>query len=143
MHLQLIRYKRTPDSTQGILFNLSTFLAYTLELPWLNNQPNISCIRIGNYRVSPWRRPNGDNVFILRGESVCALPAELDEKKTRCLILFHTGNTCQDIQGCISPGLTAGINTVGRSGDAMNALHKYTKPYLSMNKSFGLTISGI
>ena len=140
MHLQLIRYKQDMASVQGIL-TADKFIAYTLERAWLNNQPSVSCIPAGNYRVSPWRRPNGDNVFILRGKSVCALPAELDDEKTRCLILFHKGNTCQDIMGCISPGLTTGPNTVGRSGDAMNALHKQLKPYLSMNKSVGLTIS--
>ena len=127
-------------SVQGIL-TADKFIAYTLERAWLNNQPSVSCIPAGNYRVSPWRRPNGDNVFILRGKSVCALPAELDDDKTRCLILFHKANNCNEISGCIAPGLTAGQNTVGRSGAAMIALHNQLKPYLSMNKSVSLTIS--
>lgn len=64
----------------------------TLELPWLDNRTNISCIPEGVYNVRPYsseRYPEHYQVTRVKG---------------RTNILIHQGNSTSDIQGCIAIG---------------------------------------
>lgn len=64
----------------------------TLELPWKDNQRNISCIPEGKYEVIVRDVPHrGKHFHILN------VPG-------RSLILIHVGNYYSDIHGCILPG---------------------------------------
>lgn len=69
---------------------------YTLELPWKDNRPNISCIPTGVYRGGPHNGARFKDVFALQ------------DVPGRAAILIHAGNRTADIQGCILPGMAAG-----------------------------------
>ena len=73
---------------------------YTIELPWLENKPNISCIPQGLYNVRQHNTVKYPNTF-----EVLAVPG-------REAILIHAGNYADvnenhksDTQGCILIGL--------------------------------------
>lgn len=69
---------------------------YTLEEPWKNNEPKVSCVPTGTYLVRPH---NG-----MKWQGVWALQAVTG----RTGILIHTGNTVLDIEGCILVGMSHG-----------------------------------
>ena len=74
---------------------------FSLELPYADNQPNISCIPDGKYLCK--RRvaevTGGEETF------------EVMDVPGRSGILFHYGNTDSDTHGCILLGL--GLGEVG------------------------------
>lgn len=65
---------------------------FTLELPWLNNQRNISCIPEGIYTVRKRYSPKYKNHLHVIGT------------RGREWILIHHGNFYSDIRGCILVG---------------------------------------
>lgn len=67
----------------------------TLELPWKANEPKISCIPEGTYKVLP--RYTAD-----RGRHF-----EVQNVPGRSKILFHPANYVFELEGCIAPGLAA------------------------------------
>jgi len=77
------------------------FICKTLELPWLDNERNISCIPEGHYNVVPRNSPKyGNHLHIL-------------EVIDRSLILIHPANFVgsdnprtghSDLKGCIAIG---------------------------------------
>ncbi|GMO62199.1 MAG: hypothetical protein Ta2D_08510 [Rickettsiales bacterium] len=85
--------KRTyfKNKTTGILSCGDNFF-YTLELPYLNNQRNISCIPEGIYIV----KKNFSNKF-----GWCF---RLSNPVNRSDILIHSGNKITDTSGCILIG---------------------------------------
>jgi hypothetical protein len=68
---------------------------YTLELPWKNNKPNISCIPTGKYTLEPILSPSKGQCFNI------SCPA-------RKYILMHSGNVLGDSRGCLLVGLSTG-----------------------------------
>lgn len=91
---------------------------YTIELPYLNNQKQISCIPAGEYKcVKRVSAKYGHHWHVLDVEN-------------RSLILIHSGNTHSDTLGCILPAMDLkDINNDGaedgiRSKEAMNILRK-------------------
>lgn len=69
---------------------------YTLENPWVDNKPWVSCIPEGAYAVRPHNGKKFRDVWIV--EAV----------EGRSGILIHEGNTEEDTTGCILVGRTAG-----------------------------------
>lgn len=92
--------KRTSPEKKQTLGNLYAFaadgkLAYqckTLELPWLNNAVQKSCIPAGKYKVVKRHSAKYGNHF-----HVTDVPG-------RSYILIHHGNYHTDILGCILVG---------------------------------------
>ena len=75
----------------------------TLELPWLQNKQNISCIPTGNYKVK--------KVFSLKFGNVY----EVQDVPGRSGIYFHEGNFFFNTKGCILLGsLPKDINSDGQ-----------------------------
>ena len=91
MKLELIR-TYYPKGTNGEFFLDGKKLCATIELPWKNNQPQVSCIPEGKYELRKrWTRRFG-NHFILMN-----VPA-------RSYILLHAANDAlKEIKGCIAP----------------------------------------
>ena len=112
--IQRLSYSRT--ETIGIIY-INGLRFFTLELPWLDNQKNISCIPTGEYnyikRVSPGK---GYEVI------------ELVDVPGRAYIQIHLGNYTRQIEGCILPGTGLkdinldGVMDVTNSEDAFNQI---------------------
>lgn len=78
---------------------------FTVERPWLDNQPNISCIPEGIYRLQS--RPSAVVERSTKGEfsegwEVVAVP-------NRTFIMIHPGNWPDEFEGCIGVGLDYGM----------------------------------
>ena len=102
--VNIFRLQRSDQGTFGKL-HYQDFSCYTLELPWRNNQSNISCIPAGEYatklRVSP---KFGQTYWVTKVEN-------------RAFILIHSGNWAGDVKkgfkthvnGCILLGKQRGL----------------------------------
>ena len=92
MRVELERFAYTPMGTFGVL-SMDEFRCFTVERPWLNNKPSVSCIPRGIYTVKFGR--------FHRGGYNCY---ELLDVPGRSLIKIHVGNTMDDVIGCIAVG---------------------------------------
>ena len=91
MELELIR-TYFPEGTNGKLYYNNSLQCYTIELPWLNNAPQHSCIPEGRYRLSMRYSLKLKTHIILAGV------------KDRALILIHPANNAlKELKGCIAP----------------------------------------
>ena len=79
------------DCTLGRL-SYGEFKCFTLELPDLDNQQDISCIPAGRYRVTKYKSPSKGNVLLLHNVV------------NRTYIEIHAGNFTRQILGCILVG---------------------------------------
>ena len=72
------------------------FDCVSLELPWKDNETNISCIPTGTYKVAPRYSDKYTQHFIL------------EDVPNRKFILIHAGNFNSDTKGCILLGTRFG-----------------------------------
>jgi len=86
--------KRTyyPNGTNGELWINGQSVGYTIELPWLQNQRNISCIPEGRYElVKRYTETRGWHILV-------------KDVPGRSWILFHPANhALKELKGCIAP----------------------------------------
>lgn len=99
MNLELVRFGHN-DAVIGVLRNATRTLAITLERPWHDNLPDISCIPAGLYTCKRVKSPKFGNTF------------EVMNVFGRVDILFHKGNTVEDTQGCILLGKTLDMSGI-------------------------------
>ncbi len=96
----LIRLSTSNQGTRGVLALPSGVICNTLELPWRDNQPSISCIPAGEYRAHLRNSPRFGPTY------------HITDVPGRSLILIHAGNLAGDIaagyrthtEGCILVG---------------------------------------
>ena len=114
MIIRLKRYSYGEYETEGQLIIGSMVLA-TIEQPWTPNpngaeggKPFESCIPDGTYRLVPWMRPNGDDVYMMINQTlgVYAYPDDHYAGRGRDLCLIHKANWAHEIAGCCAPGLS-------------------------------------
>jgi hypothetical protein len=79
------------DCTIGRL-SYGEFKCFTLELPWLDNQINISCIPAGIYEGEKYESPTKGSVLLLK------------DVPNRTWIEIHAGNFTRQILGCTLVG---------------------------------------
>jgi len=96
--VEIKRFEHDSDkANRGIVFLNGDFFGFSLECGNIDNLPFYSRINAGEY-VARKRS--------LRKHGDCWL---LDDKNERTwIILFHTGNTRKDFQGCIGLGAEIG-----------------------------------
>lgn len=99
------RWAHTPHGTFGTL-TFGNFTCYTVERPWLNNQPRVSCIPDGNYTASWYNSPKFGRTLALVGGTVSLFPAP---NAQRSAILIHQANTMDELQGCVGVGDSLGM----------------------------------
>lgn len=100
MDCHLIRtYYRT--HTAGVLVTVGGEILHTLERPWKDNQPDISCIPPGEYRCL--YLPKSSSGKYRRVWWLQNVPG-------RSGVLIHNGNFVNHTRGCILIGLTAGVS---------------------------------
>lgn len=90
--LTLKRINSSSECVLGVLELDDKEVCKTLELPWRDNQKGISCIPAGEYKLSPYPSSRFGEVYIV------------NDVPNRTGILIHTGNTADDIEGCILVG---------------------------------------
>jgi len=95
MLIHRIRNEEKQTIGNGYVYNNEGHIIhkfYTLELPWKNNERNISCIPLGIYDVKKrTSKKFGDHFHVLNVQG-------------RSYILLHPGNFYTDIRGCILVG---------------------------------------
>ncbi len=105
--------KRTyfKKGTIGALFINDRFICFTIELPWKDNQRNISCIPEGCYEVVPrFSRRFKNHLHVLNVTG-------------RSLILIHPANDAlRDLEGCIAP--VSQLSGIGKGWSSKVALGK-------------------
>ncbi len=127
--MNLRRVSNTPDGTFGVLLDEEHIpICVTLENPWQENQPYISCIPTGLYRCKPIDSPRFGKTW------------EVVEVPGRTHILFHWGNKEADTQGCILLGTyfgeLNGVPAILNSRSVFDAfiarLERYAEFYLDI-----------
>lgn len=88
----LLEREYHPSGTNGILSCKEQFLCFTIELPWLNNLPLVSCIPEGRYPL------------VLRFSDRHRWHLMVKEVPGRTLILVHKANNAlKELKGCVAP----------------------------------------
>lgn len=81
-----------PFGTNGEILLEKEHICYSIELPWRNNQQQVSCIPEGNYAL---KRRNSEHL---------GWHLQLMDVPGRELILIHPANNAQkELKGCIAP----------------------------------------
>ena len=93
-HLHIKRIHTSDSGTFGVVCDghHGEPFCVSLELPYKNNEPNISCIPSGVYECLRKQSPRFGDTFEVRGGII---------EGTRTHILFHKGNSIKDSKGCI------------------------------------------
>ena len=111
--VRLQRFAYTPMGAFGKL-RVGLFECYTVERPWKQNRPNVSCIPSGVYELKLGRYHRGGYDAY-----------EVLDVPERELIKIHKANLATEVLGCIAPGFELGCLdgrwAVLRSTDAFNA----------------------
>ena len=114
MEPELIRSYYT-KGTNGLLYINHTFICYTIELPWMENQPRISCIPEGKYPLKKRYSPKFKEHLLVEGV------------EGRDLILIHpTNNALKELKGCIAPVTI--LTGEGKGSQSRMALQKLITP---------------
>jgi len=134
--IYLTRLIDTGEETQGFLSVMhkdQSLTLQTLELPWKDNQQDISCIPVGTYGYEKWYSPKFK-----------ATVFRLLHVPDRTNILIHPANYVRQLRGCIAPGLNKkdidrdGKLDVTKSKDALYNLLAIApeKGFIHINKAW-------
>jgi hypothetical protein len=96
------------NAVNGELYIEEEFQCYSIELPWLNNQPSRSCIPEGKYALQKRWSPRHQWHLLVK------------DVPDRSLILLHPANNApRQLKGCIATvTILTGIGTGSGSGIA-------------------------
>lgn len=95
--LVLRRVHSDPGVTLGAIFRGDEEQCKTLERPWAENAPRVSCIPAGRYPVRLFRSP-------ARNRAVGGKVFLLENVPGRNMIEIHTANVASELEGCIAVG---------------------------------------
>ncbi len=130
MDLQLVR-TYYPDGTNGDLYLQSEGLCHTIELPWKENAPRLSCIPEGKYLLT--RRYSAKYGWHMLVNNVV----------NRSLILVHLANDApKELRGCIAPvSFLTGAGKGTKSRIVFEKLKKLVYAALDKNEPVFLNIT--
>lgn len=97
------------NATHGEFIYNNKLIAYTIELPWKNNEKRISCIPEGCYNMRRrYSEKFGWHLVLLNVEN-------------RSMILIHPANDAlKELQGCIAP--VSKITDMGKGTGSRKAM---------------------
>lgn len=129
MELQLNRTYH-PGGVNGILVFGGEQICLTIELPWKDNRPRVSCIPEGRYALRKRYSPRFGSHF-----EVVGVPG-------RKYILFHGANDAgKELRGCIAPVLRhTGGGKGYNSRAALDRMKDRLYPLLDKGHELYLTI---
>lgn len=132
MELELIRTYHD-NGTNGELTHAGAHVSYSIELPWKNNQHEISCIPEGRYELMKRYNVKFGGHF-----QVLNVPGR-DE------ILIHPANNAlKELKGCIAPVSILTGNGLGDSSRiALQKLVTLAYPEINKGSKIFLTIKSI
>jgi hypothetical protein len=117
IELHIVRDDQNEHRTLGTMIGQGWTLD-TLELPWKNNQHDISCIPTGRYALAfTWSQHHGKSMW-----HICGVPG-------REAIEIHVGNTVKDSLGCVLVGLERQQDSILESISAYAQFLTHMKPY--------------
>ena len=133
--MNIMRFDLTSGGTYGMLLTDDRKeICKTLELPWKDNLPRISCIPTGTYTCH--RRFS--HHFQLEVFEITGVPGQAD-------ILMHPANYTSELLGCVALGTSFadlnhdGVQDVASSRDAFTAFMQRMQGI----DSFTLTVSDV
>jgi hypothetical protein len=110
MELVLFRTYLT-EGTNGTLYANNSFQCYTIELPWVDNLPRMSCIPEGRYELKKRYSPRFKDHLLVKG-----VPG-------RSLVLLHPANDAlKELKGCIAP--VSSLDGAGKGSASRKACKK-------------------
>ena len=129
MDLQLIRAKY-PAGVNGVLLFDGEEVCKTIELPWIQNKPRISCIPAGRYQVRKRCSAKFNWHFEIMGV------------QGRTNILIHPANhAAAELKGCLAPVMRHNGEGKGSSSRiALERLKDRLYPLLDKGYIIHLTI---
>lgn len=101
MNITLKRVQSDDTCTRGLITLEDGTLIYSLELPWKNNEKNVSCVPPGVYQLIPYTSHKHDSTWYLQN-------ADLDvggDGAHRSFCEIHSANWASQLEGCIALGL--------------------------------------
>jgi len=133
MKLEVIRFNKGEDSTNGILFDITDerkFLCYTLEDESRTEKvAGETCIPEGEYRLG-FRTVGGfDAKYAHRFADIHMGMLEVLDVPNFKYILIHCGNTDEDTAGCLLLGDTQENNNIKKNGFIGKSTHAYYRVY--------------
>lgn len=96
MKVDILRFP-SPLLTLGVLCIERMPFCVTLELPWKDNEPNVSCIPTGTYLCKLRKASPGITAGLNKAYEIMDVPS-------RGNILFHVANVTEELRGCIALG---------------------------------------
>lgn len=115
---EINRIWRTDTASMGIITAPDMTSLFTLELPWKNNRPFISCVPNGLYPIS---------LLCSKKNKDIGNAYELNVGLGRTLIRIHIANYPRQIEGCIALGFESNIReeSIGHSEKAIRYFMDY------------------
>ena len=93
MDISITRFVSKNENTLGRLSIDGQPFCYTIERPWIDNLPYVSCIPESIYGMVRYDSPSyGADTWMV------------DQVPDRTYILFHVANVAANVQGCIGLG---------------------------------------
>ena len=135
MNLLIERYPSSEHQVIGNGFVLDNdfinFEFKTLELAWKNNQKQISCVPIGDYKVKKrWSKKFGNHFHIL-------------DVPNRSYILIHCANFYTQLRGCVAVGDDLSYINVDNEIDVVNSTKTLKELLKMMPNDFNLKIVNV
>ena len=139
MKLEVIRFNKGVDSTNGILFDITDdreFLCYTLEDESREEKVyGETCIPEGEYCIN-FRREGGYHAkYSKRFSDIHMGMLEVCDVPNFKYILLHCGNTDEDTAGCLLLGDTQENNNIKKNGFIGKSTAAYMRVYPDIAKA--------
>lgn len=109
-----LRRSYHPEGTNGELWLNGLSVGFTIELPWLQNQRNVSCIPEGRYELAKrFTEKRGWHIHV-------------KDVSDRSWILFHPANDAlKELKGCIAP--VSELTGPGKGNESRYATEAFEK----------------
>jgi hypothetical protein len=137
--MRIERYEYGTGGTFGNLFLGNGTVLHTLERPWADNAPFLSCIPEGIYALVRHEGQKYPDTWALIGGTVGHLESD---GKPRWACVFHVGNWVSDTTGCVLVGVGRDGDMLTGSQEAMGLLREIMNSHLVLPEVMIVNTSG-